>query len=417
MRSARATPMRETPWGRFTVYGDEALEGQATALAAAIRGAASEHLPPSSVRALVLLGGYGRGEGGVELVEGRQRLHNNFDILLVHPAGRAPTSAHRSALRRAFEVLEEQFDVGIDFACQPDAYLRRAPSLVMWYDMRHGHKTLLGDADFVPSLSRFSVDRIPEYDIRNLLVNRASLLVINEFLLDQVADPDAVHRTIVKHTAKAIIGYGDALLHLNGQYHWSYRVKQERMRSLYTVPAAFRSLYDQSATFRLLPRYDQRETGDLRSWLSGLIETLEPVHLGFEAARLASPDLTWTDYPRVSAWREVGTDLHVPRRTAAKILNLFASPSGGASHKTVHGLARRALGVRGLLPIALPAVLYPSARSTFGAEIARAFGLRSTDPRELRRAFLRHWRDHADPNLDLALGRLGVDPTAVRGSA
>lgn len=403
-------------WGRFTVHGGDELERTAASLATSIRDAVSRHVPERTIRSLVLLGGYGRGEGGVEVTDRKHLLHNNFDILLVHPTRSAPPVERMRALRGALDELEDAFGVGIDVACQSERHLKWAPSLVMWYDMRHGHKTLLGDAGFVPGLTRFRADRIPEYDVRNLLINRAALLVLNHFLLDHVPDEGAIRRTVLKHTAKAIIGYGDALLHLHGRYHWSYRTKQERMRDLKDVPLPFRALYEEAAKFRLRPRYDDTSPGSLREWLRDLTETLEPVHLSYESTRLAAPDLQWSGYPDIAARRELKGDLHVVRRTASKLKNLVRPPGAVRGRRLPCGIAGRALGVRGLLPLMLPAVLYPRAREALGPVISNAFGLGATDGRELRRAFLRHWRDHADPNLDLSLRRVGLDPRILEPS-
>src|SRR5690606_3500364 len=120
------------------------------------------------------------------------------------------------------------------------------PCLVMWFDMRFGHKVLLGDPSFARGLDRFRLSRIEPADVRNLLVNRGTLLVINDLLFDGPGGNDeAARRTALKHAMKAVIGYGDALLYFLGEYDHSYVEKQRRMRIRRDVPAAFRDLYDE----------------------------------------------------------------------------------------------------------------------------------------------------------------------------
>jgi hypothetical protein len=416
--STSAIRALEHRWGRFTVYGGSEVESRARSVATEVASTVSDLVPPDNVRALVLLGGYGRGEGGVEISTDGERLHNNFDVLLIHRAGGRLSPAQSERLRAGLDLVESRQQIGIDFAQQSDSYLQRAPAHVMWYDMRHGHKTLLGDPAFVPGLTRFGLESIPAGDVRNLLVNRAALLLLNDFIRQRSTDPRQTRRTLVKHTAKAIIGFGDALLFFHGRYHWSYRVKQERMRELSASPERFRELYDRAASFRLRPRYDDALLGDPDFWLDGLLGTLEPIHRSCEARRLGLTDLEWSDYPRAAVWRELTDDLLVPRRVAAKLINLVTGTSmRSASRGWPSPLAVRAVGLRGLLPVLLPASLYPEARVAFGRLAADVLGTATDETAELRDAFLGCWRDTFDPNLDLALKRLEIDPATLERSA
>ena len=72
-----------SPLGRFTVRGGAEVEGLMGALSNEIADVAGRILPAGSFKALVMIGGYGRGEGGVDARGGVQRPHNNVDLLLV----------------------------------------------------------------------------------------------------------------------------------------------------------------------------------------------------------------------------------------------------------------------------------------------------------------------------------------------
>jgi hypothetical protein len=65
----------------------------------------------------------------------------------------------------------------------------------------------------------------------------------------------------------------------------------------------------------------------------------------------------------------------------------------------------------------LPASLYPEARVAFGRLAADVLGTATDETAELRDAFLGCWRDTFDPNLDLALKRLEIDPATLERSA
>ena len=409
-------------WGRFTALGGPAIERTAATAAARVRDVVRQAVSPSEYRALVLIGGYGRGEGGVLSTPQGERLHNNMDLLLILRGRHARLKEHTMArLRAGMDDVEKAFEIGVDFTTQSESHLRRAPCLVMWYDMRCGHKTLAGDPDMVPGMSHFRRAAILPSDVRNLLVNRAALLLLNDFILDCHDGSELQRRAMVKHVAKAIVGYGDAVLFFSGLYHWSYLEKRRRMRGLSTVSAQFRRLYDQASAFRLAPDYEALHVRNPRSWMQDLERAMEPVHLSCERARLGLPDLDWHDYGRVALRHALLEAPFEPRRTARKLRHLLSpAPTAGSSlHGRSGGLidrtASRAADMRELAAVALPAVLYPRARAAAATQAGEILGARSREPRELRRAFLRTWRTAADPNLDLALERLGIEADQLLG--
>jgi hypothetical protein len=160
---------------RFTVYGDEQLERRIGELVQATGALVDASIPRAKYRAFILIGGYGRGEGGVEIRNGRQCPHNNLDFLLItQKCGTAESRRLKQTLDEKLAALEREYGIGIDVSTLALAKLRRSPCLVMFYDMRYGHTTVLGDPDLLPSLTRFSVERILPSDVRWLVVNRGS---------------------------------------------------------------------------------------------------------------------------------------------------------------------------------------------------------------------------------------------------
>ena len=133
-------------WGRFTVRGSNAVEAEIGALLEEVARTVTERIPAAAYRALVLLGGYGRGEGGVVTVEGRERLHNNLDFLLIANGRRQRALAElRREVGEVLEGLVTKHGIQMDLGVTTASLLRWSPGLVMWYDMRFGHKTVLGD--------------------------------------------------------------------------------------------------------------------------------------------------------------------------------------------------------------------------------------------------------------------------------
>ena len=379
-----------TSRARLTVLGSDALERRLWALLDGIADVARAHVPAGSLRALVLLGGYGRGEGGVVREGGEEHPHNNLDLLLVTRerglGHRAEARRLGEGLQRALEEIGARAGIGIDVGAVGDLSLSRAPCLVMWSDMQQGHRTLAGDADFVTSL-RFRPTDIEPDDVARLVANRVTLLVINRALLRRgpAALSADVQRAIVRHAMKAIVGVGDALLFARGLYDGSYLVKRDRMRALgAAAPARLAALYDEAIAYRLAPRAVPMPHAALEAWNEELVRLASEVHLSLEAARLAHPGLAWSDHPRASL------------RHAVRGLSI------GRAARAARDLAAGRLPVAALLPL----VAYGA-----GAPLAGRLLSSPPDAASLDLAYLRAWARRGDPAFAAVARKLGLDLT------
>ncbi len=393
------------PEVRYTLEGGPEVEARIKTILREAADAIQGAVPQGFLRSVVLHGGYGRGEGGVEVRDGEERPHNNLDLLVI-TRGRAPRSL-KGALDAALAEISERHGIGLDLGVIADSTLASAPCLVMWYDLRHGHRVLLGDADFVRSLDRFRLERILPEDVRDLLVNRGTLLVIARALLAQ-GTPDADRRrAVVRHAMKAVIGYGDAWLFFRGAYHWSYAERRRQMATRADAPEALRLLYDQAMAFRFRPDYAAFEGLDLSGWCAALEEVLAPVHLDVESRRLSRPGLGWAEHPRASLLSALGRGLADPRSLARKAKALLAA--GVVSASWAVRLAWLFAPPRERIAAVFPAVAYglrePAVRDL-------AHSVLKVDPihcpEAARRAFLAWWGRVADPNFQAAARRMGL---------
>lgn len=442
MNTALADPA--APWGRFTARGGEAVEAATTALVGRLVAVFASVLMPGEFRCVAMIGGFGRGEGGVLVVDGQERPHNNFDFLVVtENLPLARRQAIKAALDARIQPIVEAAGLGCDVTAVDERTLRWSSCLVIWYDVRFGHKTVLGDAAFLPGLSRFTAERIVPADIASLVVNRGTLLVINDLILEsgqraaegaakgaahsdhqqpsdagtaavrpaQPAQLGSVQRThVIKHVMKAVIGYGDALLFAHGLYHWSYVERQQRMRALSAAAVGMRALYDQAADFRFRPDYAAHWDRDLAAWCAEVRVTLEGVHRVVEAHRLGVADLTWPEHPRLMCRCALTTSpgsLRGWARRGRDVLRSPPCPLPGAG--AVARLGWRVLGRRGVLDLTFPVVAYGSMDASLRAMARAALGASGDDPAALRRAYLRRWRDGGDVNFAHTVRRLDLD--------
>ena len=116
------------PAVRYTLRGSPRMEQRIGALVARVAGLVAKAFNHHDCHALVLLGGYGRGEGGVTHDNDNEHPHNNLDLLLITKLG---GGLRRASLKtRLDEVLApvvRDEGIGIDTGVISDVELRHAP--------------------------------------------------------------------------------------------------------------------------------------------------------------------------------------------------------------------------------------------------------------------------------------------------
>jgi hypothetical protein len=384
---------------RFTVYGDDGLEARIRTTLMAMAAEVAEACPKPASPVLILFGGYGRGEGGTER-RGRETLpHNNFDLLLLTrglgPRRRQGLQRRLSAVLRG---IGSRLGVGVDLSVVPRRVLTRGRSTVMWHDLRGGHHTLLGDGSFLQRCTH--LDHVPADDMHRLLVNRGTLLLINRSLGARGRDTAGERRLVLKHRAKAILGYGDALLHAAGLYHWSYLEKARRVDLLPGGDPAFAALHRDALEFRLAPDYTEPPTSLLDFDDEVVDRLLAPVHLAFLRRWSRIPTLTWREVPE-----RLQTLLARERRRHP------VEGLRGVAHTTLSGLGFGAGALRrsDRLALAYPALAYRTLPGSVPIP-----GILPGDGRDPLDTYLRTWGHHGDRNMAASLL---VDATGSRPRA
>jgi len=312
----------------YTYNGESSAEKTIQEMLDTISSTVSSLISKQDIKALVLLGGYGKGEGGTIFIDGVNRPHNNFDLLLITENSTQVGKRNiKKIVTQKMKAVSKKLDIGIDISVMSEAKIRSMPTRVLWYDMKEGHKTLLGDKKLIPSLPHLRRD-IPSWDMRNLMVNRGSLLLINTVCLQKTDSDHNIQKLIIKHTMKAIIGYGDALLYFLGQYHWSYREKLNRILSHDGISIKFKRIYDSAISFRISPNYQYYLEKDLGKWQQEVCKQLNDTHIECEAKRLNRSGLCWENYLE-TALSHLIAEQELSFKTLAKcMLNMIRQKSG-----------------------------------------------------------------------------------------
>lgn len=183
------------------------------------------------VRAVVLGGSFGRGEGGVITgVDGRLRPVNDYDLMVVDPRDL------REPLRALGEELRVQ--LGIDFVDLGwiGNDLSRLPATILNYDLRHGSRVIAGDTAVLDTVPIRASGVIPPAEFVRLLLNRAAgvLSGLQVSAAGEVIAPPGGADYLTNQIVKLLIAIGDWHLHRWRGYACSYRRRANRFHDLAT---------------------------------------------------------------------------------------------------------------------------------------------------------------------------------------
>ena len=217
--------------GKYTLRGSPGLDARIDADLSRISEAVRTSRYGALYRALVLIGGYGRGEGTPYIVDGMQRPFNDYDLVVVSaPLGRSRRSEVQADLRRWEATLTAELKLPVDLCLYPENVLRTAEFSLLNYEMRYGHRGVWGEPDLIALMPAYGHDAIPLSEGTRLLMNRGKLLLdVRRALRKSSSFTPEDRIRYVKFLFKAQLAFGDCALLAASAYDLSYAVKRERI--------------------------------------------------------------------------------------------------------------------------------------------------------------------------------------------
>jgi hypothetical protein len=243
---------------RFTLDGSRALEDQLRCACDAIVTGVRRIIPESRLEAILLGGGYGRGEGGVLKSRAGDRPYNDLELYVcARGNGWLNESRYRRRLHRLGEHLSSDAGVEVEFKLISLGKIHRSPPTMFFYDLAMGHRVLWGDPECLAGCNQHrDPSAIPLCEATRLLMNRCSGLLFSAERLRRnpftSVDGDFTGRNL----AKAQLGFADAVLAARGHYHWSCRERHSRICALALDEAWWpeaRRHHEQGVEFKLHP--------------------------------------------------------------------------------------------------------------------------------------------------------------------
>ena len=242
--------------------------------------------------ALLLVGGYARGEGGAMGDDPDAASFNDYDLVAV--VRRVDARAVEAA-RDVSRVATER--VGIDVDVWPisvDA-MQRPPATLFWLDVALGGVVVLsGSEQILRGARKIDARAVPLEEAARLLVNRATGLALSRL---EGAGVNPLRTAM--HVFKAVLACGDARLLASSAYASTVRRRSQRLESLAkarVAPEALADAYRDAADFRLRPHRFVAPR-DMEAWLDTWRVRIAEWHVAFESHRLGTP-LTLMDLVR-----------------------------------------------------------------------------------------------------------------------
>jgi hypothetical protein len=303
---------------RFTIDGSAELEERLEAICAQVRRDVAAQLPAGNLAAIVLGGGYGRGEGGVLKTEVGDQPYNDLEFY-VFIRGDRLSQEHRygKTLHHLAEQLSLQAGVQVEFKMDSVERWKTSPASMFSYDLVSGHRLIVGDESvFFGCEHHLDASAIPLSEATRLMFNRCSGLLLARELLQKTSLAGEEADFIGRNLAKMQLALGDTALTAFGQYHWSARERRRRLTawSPEESPVWLSEVQDHHGAgleFKLHPRRISKAVAEFECEHRRLTDLAMRLWLWLEGRRLRQQFDSASDYALsnvekchgTSAWR------------------------------------------------------------------------------------------------------------------
>ena len=263
--------------------------------------------------ALLLGGGYGRGEGGIVTVDGVEQPYNDLDFVLIV---RNKSAVDWVALDAVSHCYEEALKIHVDFS-RPLTLsdIQAWPHWLMWHDLINGYVVLAGEEGVLEKHAPKIIQQsVPLIEASRLLLNRGAGLLWGMRVgkgVEEAPDADFVRRTYYK----CMLALGDALLIAYDQYTTAYRGRDKLVEMLVAgspkLPAInLQEQYGRAMRYKFSPD-EFSEVPDAAAQ-AAMASDWGAVFLHVEERRTGKGWESLEEYTRWTGLRELGQ--HTPKK-------------------------------------------------------------------------------------------------------
>ncbi|MCC7300035.1 MAG: hypothetical protein IT583_03030 [Verrucomicrobia bacterium] len=320
--------------GKYSVKGSPTFDARIDADMKRIADTVYASSFSSHWKALVLLGGYGRGEGSPMIgPNGEELPFNDYDLIVVTDS-LDPLLKH--ALKKLEKELSDALGLPVDLYPYLHSALPKCEFSLLNYEMRYGHRIIRGDPNILDAMPVYQHDAIPLSEGTRLLMNRGKLLLdIKRRLARTETLTHEERMRFLKFMFKADLAFGDCALLLRGAYDLSYVVKRHRLPAIdlsgLDDARDFVNAYNHAIDFKERADFQTLENGNVHLRFAETVKRYEQFFLWYERRRLNRKFHTLEKYAR--EFPDLGKE-GSPMKNA--VHNLRAFGASGLSHCGTH---------------------------------------------------------------------------------
>ena len=238
----------------FTIEKNPQIDRQILADLEIIKETLHKVIPVENFVSLFLVGGFGRGEGGVIQKQGRHRPANDYDLELIT---RRPLKA--SLLKKTGNEMAEKLAIPwVHIESNTLAKLRHLKFTMYNYDLKYASLFLEGEKEVLDAIPEMDGASMPWREAENLLFTRLWCFygAFREDMRKRALFPEEAS-LLTGQISKALLAIEDTYLILAGKYHPSYLQRIKRLENT-DIPRGIIPLCQWATEVKLTPEMVDR---------------------------------------------------------------------------------------------------------------------------------------------------------------
>ncbi len=332
--------------GKYTIYENEDVDKLIQIKLDLIVDNIIKFIGSQNIKAIILTGGFGRGEGGVIIDNGSIKLINDMDInIICKPQKYRNTIADKKeGLEQLAQKLADDVDIKqIDLGISHPARFYFSTNRVGIYEYRNGYKSLFGNIDVKRRIKNYKAENLPLADGTQYFLTRGSgLLIAALYFYNKKNIYKKDRENFLIETNKSILAMGDSFLLLNKKYHYSY---QERLNRLTTIDfkqapngKIIKEIYYKALQWKLRPNLNwQGDIREIKRWFY-IRDLLSEYFIWFEQKRLNQKIKNWQEYIKIIYTKQNEFGVHLIKKIIKLILSKNSRKDFSAKLSVMPGL-------------------------------------------------------------------------------